>query len=174
MKDYNRIVEGDMNFGEWLQGLFEEHGITSSRQGRIRTGISHTTLEEIIRGRQPSVESVVRIAKGFHEDPIYALRLAGHNDVAEMLEEGREEPETRLEGSSGGSGEYHSDDIPPELQQVWSFQGKVYNELPPGKARDLYLESLRANAQSMRELVSVRLKAEAVAEVRAPYTTEEK
>lgn len=270
------VARYDNAFGKWLKGVLEEHNISSSRQAKIRTGIAHTTIESLIHGTQPNVNTVVRIAEAFHADIGECLRLAGHEDVAsawqnrevsntqndapasiepaselvglyfhsfnsngdlehegvidsylgddsyfvniadwdgrisnsqivtlqEMkgwkfytsresaiedankllksmyerrdLEQGRGEPETRLEGSSGGSGEYHSDDIPPELQQVWSFQGKVYNELPPGKARDLYLESLRANAQSMRELVSVRLKAEAVAEVRAPYTTEEK
>ena len=56
-----------------------------------------------------------------------------------------------------GEADLHGRDVPPELEMVYDSQGKVYNDLPPGKAREKYIERLRADAETMRELLAVRL-----------------
>jgi len=65
-----------------------EHGIVTLRQAQIRTGVAHTTIQDILRGRQPGSETVIRLASGFGEDVAVALRLAGHEDIAEVWETG--------------------------------------------------------------------------------------
>ncbi len=59
-----------------------------------------------------------------------------------------------------GAGEYQADDVPPELQMVYGLQGRVMNHLPPGRARQRYIESLRAQAESNWALIEGRLEDE--------------
>ena len=59
-----------------------------------------------------------------------------------------------------GAGEYQDGDVPPELQMVYGLQGRVVNHLPPGRARQRYIEGLRAQAESNWELIAARLEEE--------------
>lgn len=59
-----------------------------------------------------------------------------------------------------GTGEYQADDVPPELQMVYGLQGRVMSHLPPGRARQRYIESLRAQAESNWALIEGRLEDE--------------
>ena len=78
-------VRHNTTFKEFLAALMKEHGITSSRQVRIRTGVSHTTIEAILTGTQPSVETALRIASGFKVDHVEALKAAGFEDLADDM-----------------------------------------------------------------------------------------
>lgn len=82
------------SFAEWLQAQLDTRNL-SSRQAYIRTNVSYTTIDNILRGTQPGVETVVRIAKGFNADIGECLRLAGHTEVADLWQ-------AREQGSSGG------------------------------------------------------------------------
>jgi transcriptional regulator with XRE-family HTH domain len=75
-------------FGEWLRELMAARGITSSRQMRIKTGLSHTTIDDIIHGARPAVGTAIIIASKFHEPITDALRLAGYDDIAAQIEAG--------------------------------------------------------------------------------------
>lgn len=59
-----------------------------------------------------------------------------------------------------GEGEYHADDIPPDLKMVYEAQGRVYKDLPPGKARQQYIEGLRASADTLRAVIAARMETE--------------
>ena len=59
-----------------------------------------------------------------------------------------------------GAGEYQTDDVPPELQMVYGLQGRVMSHLPPGRARERYIASLRAQAESNWALIEGRLEDE--------------
>lgn len=107
-------------FGEWLKKIFEEHHITSSRQARPRTGIAHTTLEDILKGRQPNVVTTLKIAKGFNLNVEEALRKAGHDEVA-ALWKGRDNLETRSEIREQRVSYLIPDDMSEEEREVLLF-----------------------------------------------------
>ena len=137
-------------FGDWLRELLAKRGITSSRQVRQRTGISHTTIDDILKGTRPSVETAIRIAKGFGADISQALGLAGYEDIVEAWQ-GASEPSRQLDEEP--LDEYHPDDVPPELRRVSERHGRVYAALPPGKARDQYIKRLEADDEAYLEML---------------------
>jgi transcriptional regulator with XRE-family HTH domain len=51
-----------------------------------------------------------------------------------------------------GIGEYAPGDVPDVMKRVWGMQGKAIKALPPGKARDRYLQKLEADAESYLDL----------------------
>jgi transcriptional regulator with XRE-family HTH domain len=61
----------------------------------------------------------------------------------------------------GEAADFGPDELPPDLRMIYEAQGKVYRDLPPGKARQQYLDSLRSNAEAMRAAVAARLDSEA-------------
>lgn len=58
----------------------------SLRQVAAKTGLSHTTIDDVIKGRHPSAETIRKFAQGFCRDGInqrlaledYLLMLAGY------------------------------------------------------------------------------------------------
>lgn len=78
-------MSGNYNntFGEWLKSKMDEHGLKSSRNVRPRTGVSHTTIDDILAGTRPSVETAIKIARGFNESIPAVLLLAGYDDIVE-------------------------------------------------------------------------------------------
>lgn len=72
-------------FGDWLREIMAQHGITSTRAVRQRVKVSHTTIDDILHGSRPTVETVMKIAVGFHEDLKEALLLAGYDEMAEQV-----------------------------------------------------------------------------------------
>lgn len=71
------------SFSEWLRSQLDARDI-SSRQAYIRTKVSYTTIDSILRGTQPGVETVIRLAKGFNADIVECLRLAGYTEIADL------------------------------------------------------------------------------------------
>jgi transcriptional regulator with XRE-family HTH domain len=96
------------SFAEWLQSQLDERKL-SSRQANIRTNVSYTTIDNILRGTQPGVETVVRIAKGFNADIGECLRLAGHTEVADLWQ-GREQER--------GGGDVKTDSTPRQTREL--------------------------------------------------------
>lgn len=59
-----------------------------------------------------------------------------------------------------GVGEYQAEDVPSETQMVYGLQGKVVSHLPPGRARQRYIDGLRAQAETNWDLIMERLEKE--------------
>jgi len=57
--------------GQWLKEMCQKQGL-SLRQAAAKTGLSHGTIEGIIRGAAPSPETIRRLAQSFGGD--------GHNE----------------------------------------------------------------------------------------------
>jgi transcriptional regulator with XRE-family HTH domain len=124
-------------FGEWLRELLAGHGITSSRQVRQRTGISHTTIDDILKGTRPSVETAIRIATGFGEDISRALQLAGYDDIVaawqgsgEAEKPGSEEPVE----ATGGEQRLSYEPVEDEAELVSYYRGLPPTLRPAAKA----------------------------------------
>lgn len=114
-----------------------------------KTGISYSTVDHILKGRIPEAGILIVFVRKLGGDVVKMLRSVGYDDIADIIEEqGAEHREPADE------------DLPPELQRIHGFQGEVYNELPPGKSRDRYIEKLRADALMWREMVVNRIEEE--------------
>ena len=142
-------VQYNNNLADWARKITGE---LSLRQVEIKTGVTYSTVKNILDGRVPEATILIRFAGAFGEDITKVLRLAGYDDIALLWENGK----SQSEGSAPGSGEYHPDDIPPELLNVYGLHGQVYNHLPFGRAREKYIEKLRATAESDWELLVAR------------------
>jgi hypothetical protein len=140
----------DNAFGRWLKTTMEEHGIKSSR-GFISRGIdvAHTTIETILQGRQPSVQSAMKIAFAFHLPIPDALHMAGYPDLAAMWSP------ASSDSLAVGNQARDAEDIPAELQRVYQAQRQVYADLPQG-VRQRFLESLLSNTELLGALISTR------------------
>lgn len=57
-------MENQGNLGQWLENRCQRERL-SLRQAAARTGLSHTTIADIIRGDHPSPETIRKLAKGF-------------------------------------------------------------------------------------------------------------
>lgn len=90
-------------FGKAVKAVMEEHGL-SLRGQRVRTGLSHVTVQQMMEGVVPQMESVVAFAKGFSLDVNEWLELAGYDPIetgADVLLDGWEAlcekyPETEI------------------------------------------------------------------------------
>lgn len=69
MKDEAR--EG---LGQWLEERCQEERL-SLRQAAEKTGLSHSTIADIIKGVQPSAESIKKLAEAFSGDGSHRLVL---------------------------------------------------------------------------------------------------
>ena len=119
-----------------------------------RVGISRNQLYQIKRGSRTKPETLGRFADVFgltrrtELDEFY--RLAGFIV-----------PQDRLAAAVPPStSHYLPDDISPELESIYGFQGKVFRELPPGPVRDQFIATLRAFAESYLNLLEQRLEQE--------------
>lgn len=95
------MAEASQSLGRWLREKCEEEGL-SLRQAATKTGLSHSTIYEIIRGAPASPQSIKKLAETFGgngrlrlvlEDKL--LTLGGYR--SERLEEDTiSEPLTRI------------------------------------------------------------------------------
>lgn len=60
--------------GQWLKDVCQKQGL-SLRQAAARTGLSHGTIEGILKGTSPSPETIKRLAQSFGEDGNEKLAL---------------------------------------------------------------------------------------------------
>lgn len=67
-------------FAERVQQLLNKHGL-SLRGQRVRTGVSHVTVQAMLQGVVPQMETVVAWAQGFGEDVNEWLILAGYEPI---------------------------------------------------------------------------------------------
>lgn len=67
-------MENQNDVGRWLKRRCQEERL-SLRQAATKTGLSHGTIEGIIRGASPSPETVKRLARTFSGGRIEALAL---------------------------------------------------------------------------------------------------
>jgi len=58
------------SLGQWLRGRCKEKGL-SLRQAATKTGLSHSTIADIMGGTQVSAETVKKLATGFSGDGSY-------------------------------------------------------------------------------------------------------
>jgi SOS-response transcriptional repressor LexA len=56
-------------------------GPLSSRAAAARTGISHATIAAMERGARPSMDSILKFARGFDVDPNLLLAAAGYDPL---------------------------------------------------------------------------------------------
>ena len=57
-------METETNLAQWLGGrLRNEH--LSLRRAATRTGLSHATIADIMKGNQPSAKTIMKLAQGF-------------------------------------------------------------------------------------------------------------
>jgi transcriptional regulator with XRE-family HTH domain len=61
-------------FGEWLQEACRREGL-SLRQAGAKAGLSHGTIEGIIRGGSPSADTIKKLARAFGGDGHQILAL---------------------------------------------------------------------------------------------------
>ena len=51
-------------------------------------------------------------------------------------------------------------DLPPEFERIWGLHGKVIRAMPPGRARNAYMERLRSDAEFNLAILEGRLETE--------------
>lgn len=59
------IPRATTGLGRWLEQKSREEGLTSLRQVAARTGVSHTTVRDILNSTRPSAETIRKLAKAF-------------------------------------------------------------------------------------------------------------
>ena len=62
------------DLGQWLEERCQEERL-SLRQAAEKTGLSHSTIADIIKGVQPSAESIKKLAEAFSGDGSHRLVL---------------------------------------------------------------------------------------------------
>ncbi len=60
-------VDAGECLGGWLKGICQEERL-SLRQAAAKTGLSHVTISDIIAGKRPSGETILRLATAFSCD----------------------------------------------------------------------------------------------------------
>ena len=93
-------AKGDL--GQWLKERCEKEGL-SLRQMAAKTGLSHGTIGDVIKGVQPSAQTICKLAKAFSRDGTHQrlaledklLVLAGYR-TQRSDEEEVSEPAARL------------------------------------------------------------------------------
>lgn len=121
-----------------------------------KTKIPYSTVHNIINGRIPEPDNLMKFADAFGADVRSVLRMVGYDYVANIIEKSAKD----FDAQRTEEREPFHDDLPPDLQRVYAFIGRVSNELPPGKARDAYLKSLEADAESRLAAIEERLERE--------------
>lgn len=53
--------------GQWLQDRCQKEGL-SLRQAAAKTGLSHATISDIIKGASPCAETIKKLAEAFGDD----------------------------------------------------------------------------------------------------------
>lgn len=136
------LVAEDRNaFGEWLERKLIEKEI-SQVDLASRVKMSREQIRRLLNGESGSrKETIKAIAIAIGERPNIALRVWYDFEP---------EPED----------EYDINDVPQDMQIAFGFQAKVAHVLPPGKARDQYAASLRAQAEANWALIGTRWKTE--------------
>jgi transcriptional regulator with XRE-family HTH domain len=66
----------DQPFGHWLRAELRLHRL-SLRQVAERSGVSHSTLSRLLRGRQPSLSTAARIARALGQPEAGVAAMAG-------------------------------------------------------------------------------------------------
>lgn len=75
VKQYNN------GLAEWAK---EVVGSMTLRQAENKSGITYSTISNILHGRVPDAVLLIRFAAAFGKDIGEALRLAGYDDIAEL------------------------------------------------------------------------------------------
>ena len=73
-------MEKQNSLSQWLKGRMQAEDL-SLRKAAARTGLSHGTLGDILKGASPTAETVRKLARGFGGDSAlqdHLLVLAGH------------------------------------------------------------------------------------------------
>jgi len=69
-------MTSDQPFGQWLRAELRLHRL-SLRQVAERSGVSHSTLSRLLRGRQPSLTTAARIARALGQPEAGVAAMAG-------------------------------------------------------------------------------------------------
>jgi transcriptional regulator with XRE-family HTH domain len=100
----------DQPFGHWLRSELRLHRL-SLRQVAERSGVSHSTLSRLLRGRQPSLSTAARIARALGQPEAGVAAMAGldaplrrESDVLSRVERAlRADPTARCGASASRS-----------------------------------------------------------------------
>lgn len=80
--------------GEWLEERLEKERL-SLRQAAARAGLSHATINDIIKGVRPTPETIKKLAQAFAGDGTY-MRLALEDKLLLLAGYRTEHPEGEL------------------------------------------------------------------------------
>jgi len=131
--------------GNAVNEILRRHGSDgkrlSLRQAERLTGLSPATIGELAKGNARTPESVRRFALGLGEEADSLLILAGFapEDGAETI---RERVPSYAAASPAPEGTLSME----EVESLKRF-GRALAQLPPGRARSLWGESLRRDAE---------------------------
>jgi len=80
----------DEKIEEWTRAVLARYGIKSARQAEIRARglVTFSTIQNMMNGRRVTEGVVIRFAHVFKEDIPGALRVFGHEDIADLWETG--------------------------------------------------------------------------------------
>ncbi len=127
------------------------------RQAEMQTGISHSTIYNLTRGRRASPELITEWAKKIKEDPSIWLTAAGYD----YIQQATGQPSTDASEITRQS--FH-DDLPESLQRVDYLHGRTMEriqEMPPGPEYDAYVKMLEAQQEASLKAIEERLEREA-------------
>lgn len=112
---------------EWAKELLSSHNILTLRQAEYRTHISYTAVKHLLDGRVPDAVTIIRFASAFGASIPEALRLAGHEDIAETWETGRQPEDPNWPAAGSALPELTYEPLPDDEGEILEY----YRGIPP-------------------------------------------
>lgn len=150
-----------LSFGDWIVNTRLSKRL-DAKECAERAGVTPQAWSEWEVGRsrrkdgkpaRPTMDTIRKIAHALEEPVSSAMAEAGYvanDDASKTNLNAPTRPRLIIyEGDS--------DQLPPELEVVYALHGRVFRELPPGPARDRYIEKLRADAEASLAMIEMRL-----------------
>ena len=130
-------------WGEWINARFDEQPLTKQLDLAAALGIGNSAVSKWRKGTHPAdVDAAIRAAVFFGRPPLEALRAAGHDTVADLLE--------ALDKDRGDTG---PDPVASEIMSWTHLSVKVRTALLRQYQADMQaaLDRARATAALMSE-----------------------
>lgn len=130
-------------WGEWINARFDEQPLVKQLDLAAALGLGNSAISKWRKGTHPAdVDAVIRAAAFFGRPPLEALRAAGHDTVADLLE--------ALEKDRGDAS---PDPVATEIMGWTHLSVKVRTALLRQYQSDMHiaLERARATAALMDE-----------------------
>lgn len=108
-------VEQNNKLAKWLAEAIAERGGLTLRQVEVRTGVSYSTVNNVLNGRVPDAATLILLGDGLGQDSqsiASVLRIAGHDRMAEVWEKHTSgTPIVMEDRNRHGLDEYQEDEI---------------------------------------------------------------